>query len=35
MKINNLPIEDFKKEIKSLLKELFRVRKERTNKPLL
>ena len=35
MRINNLPKEDFKKEIKSVVKELFKVRKEKINTPLL
>ena len=35
MRINNLPKEDFKKEIKSIVKELFRVRKEKINTSLL
>ncbi len=35
MKINNLSKEDFKKQIKSLVKELFKVRKEKINISLL
>ena len=35
MKINNLPKEEFKKEIKSIVKELFKIRKEKINSSLL
>ena len=35
MKINNLPKEYFKKQIKSVVKELFKVRKEKINTSLL
>ena len=35
MKINNLPKEDFKKEIKNIVKELFKVKKEKINTSLL